>query len=117
FLRPRNDGVPTGVTLPTFLAEGPLVWPGQHAGFLGPKHDPMQIKSDPNSRTFNVENLSAGLEINQLNDRMALLDGVNRQQRSLGESLEGKRLTDQQQKAMSILTSGKVAKAFDIGQE
>ncbi|HEY3788880.1 MAG TPA: DUF1501 domain-containing protein [Urbifossiella sp.] len=119
FLKPRHDGVPTGVTLPTFLQEGPLVWPGQHAGFLGPKHDPWQIKSDPNSRNFKVDDLSpiSGFEIEQLNDRMALLDGVNRQQRTLGESLEGKRLTEQQQKAASILTSGKVAKAFDIHKE
>ncbi|MES2790600.1 MAG: DUF1501 domain-containing protein, partial [Planctomycetota bacterium] len=35
FLRPRNDGLPSGVNLPTFLREGPLTWPGQHAGFLG----------------------------------------------------------------------------------
>ncbi len=119
FLKPRHDGVPTGVTLPTFLAEGPLVWPGQHAGFLGPKHDPWQLRSDPNGRDFKVDNVApvSGLEIEQLNDRMALLEGVNRQQRVLAESLEGKRLTEQQQKAMSILTSGKVAKAFEIDKE
>src|SRR5258708_6105353 len=119
FLRPRHDGVPTGVTLPTFLQEGPLVWPGQHAGFLGPKHDPLQLRSDPNSRDFKVENLApvTGLEIDQLNDRMALLDGGTRQQRTLGESLEGKRLSEQQQKAMSILTSGKVGRAFEIDKE
>src|SRR5438876_353665 len=46
-LRPRSDGVPTGVNLPTFLMEGPLTWPGQHAGFLGPRHDPWQITRDP----------------------------------------------------------------------
>lgn len=119
FLRPRSDGVPTGVTLPTFLQEGPLVWPGQHAGFLGPKHDPLQIRSDPNKSDFKVDNLApvSGLEIEQLNDRMALLEGVNRQQRTLGESAEGKKLTEQQQKAMSILTSGKVARAFEIDKE
>src|SRR5262249_43048850 len=33
YLRPRSDGVPSGVNLPTFLMEGPLTWPGQHAGF------------------------------------------------------------------------------------
>jgi hypothetical protein len=48
YVRPRTDGVPTGVMLPTFLIEGPLVWPGQHSGFLGPKHDPWHIKKDPN---------------------------------------------------------------------
>ena len=45
---PRQDGVPTGRHVPTFLMEGPLVWPGQHAGFLTAKHDPWHIKQDPN---------------------------------------------------------------------
>ncbi len=49
-IRPRGDGIPSGVTLPTYLMEGPLVWPGQHAGFLGPRHDPWQIRQDPNRR-------------------------------------------------------------------
>ena len=47
YLRPRHDGVPSGVNLPTFLVEGPLTWPGQHAGFLGPRHDPWQITPRP----------------------------------------------------------------------
>src|SRR5262249_13219219 len=53
-LRPRRDGIPTGVNLPTFLVEGPLTWPGQHAGWLGPKHDPWQITQDPNRPNFRV---------------------------------------------------------------
>lgn len=119
FLRPRTDGVPTGVTLPTFLQDGPLVWPGQHGGFLGPRHDPWQITQDPNRPDFKVENLRPveGIDVNQLQDRMSLLEGVNRQRRSLAESLEGRRLTDQQQKAMSVLLSGTVAKAFEIDRE
>ena len=44
FLRRRDDGLPSGVNLPTFLREGPLVWPGQHAGFLGQNFDPWQIR-------------------------------------------------------------------------
>ena len=58
YVRPRNDGIPSGVMLPTFLMEGPLVWPGQHAGFLGPKHDPWQIRQDPNRPGFRVDSLS-----------------------------------------------------------
>ena len=57
-IRPRGDGIPSGVTLPTFLMEGPLVWPGQHAGFLGPRHDPWQIRQDPNREGFRVDSLS-----------------------------------------------------------
>src|SRR4029079_450713 len=95
YVRPPGDGIPSGVTLPTFLAEGPLVWPGQHAGFLGPRHDPLQVNRDPNRSDFTVDNLrlAPGLEIEQMKDRMALLDSVNRQQRALADSAEGRRMT------------------------
>ena len=48
-VRPRHDGIPCGVSLPHALVEGPLTWPGQHAGFLGPAHDPLPVRQDPNS--------------------------------------------------------------------
>ena len=85
FCNPPADGVPAGVTLPTFLASGPLVWPGQHGGFLGPTHDPWQIKKDPNKKDFAVENVSlpSGITIDQLQDRMSLLEAVNQQQAGL----------------------------------
>ena len=47
YVRRREDGIPSGVALPTRLIEGPLTWPGQDAGFLGPKHDPWQLQLDP----------------------------------------------------------------------
>ena len=119
FLNPPKDGVPAGVTLPTFLAEGALVWPGQHAGFLGPKYDPWQISKDPNGKEFKVDNvkLPPGLDADQLSDRMALLAAVNKQQTALAASAEAGKLTEQQAKAAALLTSGAVAKAFDMSQE
>jgi hypothetical protein len=119
YLRTPADGVPAGVTLPTFLAEGPLVWPGQHGGFLGPRHDPWQITKDPNGPDFKIDNLrlADGLQVEQLRDRAALLDGVNKQRQALTESAEGKRLSDQQGQAVAVLTSGKVAKAFEMDAE
>ena len=69
-LGPRQPFVHTTIRLarpqrrhssPTFLMEGPLVWPGQHAGFLGPKHDPWHIKQDPSRPDFREEKpLAAG---------------------------------------------------------
>ncbi|MEX2027127.1 MAG: DUF1501 domain-containing protein, partial [Pirellulaceae bacterium] len=32
FVRPGPGGIPTGVSLPNYLIEGPLTWPGQHSG-------------------------------------------------------------------------------------
>jgi hypothetical protein len=119
YLHPRNDGIPSGVNLPTFLMEGPLIWPGQHAGFLGPRYDPWQITRDPNAADFRVESLrlSPGLDVSRLSDRSALLDRVNQQQEWLADLAASRRLTDQQQLALSVLTSGKIAKAFELDRE
>ncbi|MFO0935267.1 MAG: DUF1501 domain-containing protein [Gemmataceae bacterium] len=119
FCNPPAEGIPAGVTLPTFLAEGPLVWPGQHGGFLGPKHDPWQIRKDPNKKGFSVENLSlpSGVTIDQLQNRVSLLDAVNRQQEWLGQVSDTRKLTDKQSQAVALLTNGAVTKAFDIERE
>jgi hypothetical protein len=119
YLRPRSDGLPSGVNLPTFLMEGPLTWPGQHAGFLGPKYDPWQITRDPNAPDFRVDSvrLAEGLEISRLHDRQALLGQVDQQQRQFAERAECRRLSDQQQRAFSMLTSGATAHAFELERE
>src|SRR5205807_3799355 len=57
YLRPRRDGIPSGINLPTYFMEGALTWPGQHAGILGPRHDPWQITQDPNRPDFRVDSL------------------------------------------------------------
>ena len=119
YFRKPPEGTPVGVNLPTYLMEGPLLWPGQHAGFLGPSHDIMQVRNDPNLADFQVENLrpAAGMDVTQLRDRVELLNAVNGHQKWLADAAETKKLSDQQQQAVAVLTSGKVAKAFDIGQE
>jgi hypothetical protein len=111
YFRPRSDGIPTGVNLPTFLMEGPLIWPGQHAGFLGAKHDPWLIKQDPNLSTFKVESVKAADGPDRLIDRKSLLIEMNR----LGRDHVG--MSDQQEQAFNILTSGKVAEAFELHRE
>jgi hypothetical protein len=119
YLRPRTDGIPSGVNLPTFLMEGPLVWPGQYAGLLGPRHDPWQVTRDPNAPEFRMDGLrlDPGLEIGRLDDRKELLGQVDRQQAWLANMAEGRRLTDQQQQAFTVLTSSRIAQAFEMDRE
>jgi Protein of unknown function (DUF1501) len=119
YLRPRHDGVPSGVNLPTFLMQGPLTWPGQHAGFLGPGHDPWQLTQDPNAADFRMDNLrlAPGIEVSRLSDRRALLEQVDRQQERLTDLAVARRLSDQQQLAFSVLTSGQIARAFELDRE
>ena len=119
YLRPRNDGVPTGVNLPTFLVEGPLTWPGQHAGFLGAKHDPWQVRQDPNLPEFHVDGfgLVAGLGVERLEQRRELLGRLEQEAASAAQASEGRPFADMQDRAFSLLSSGKVAEAFDLGRE
>jgi hypothetical protein len=119
YARPRSDGIPSGVNLPTYLMEGPLLWPGQYAGFLGPRHDPWQITRDPNQRDFGIDSmrLNEGLDVSRLHHRRSLLAEVDEQQRQLAATAESRRLSDQQSLAFTMLESGRVARAFDIDQE
>lgn len=119
FLNPRDDGIPSGVNLPTFLLQGPLTWPGQHAGFLGPNYDPWQITDDPNGKDFKVDALSLapGIDVKRLGDRKALLDSVNRQQRFFGDVAQSRRMSSDQDLAVSMLTSSRLASAFELHRE
>ena len=117
-LRPRNDGIPTGVSLPNYMIEGPLTWPGQYAGFLGTRHDPWQINHDPNDPNFRIDSLSLqpGVTSPRLLSRKELLDQLNR---DLAPSGTGRAaaFVEQQSVAFSLLTSAHVAQAFQIELE
>lgn len=118
FVRPRHDGIPSGVSLPNYYIEGPLTWPGQHSGFLGPKHDPWHIQGDPNADDFRMQALSMreGMTPGRLTSRRDLLDRLNH-----GSSgpLTGQAdsFRDQREIAYQLLTSGRVVEAFEIGRE
>lgn len=119
YLRPRTDGIPSGVTLPTFLVEGPLTWPGQHAGFLGAKHDPWHVTQDPSKPNFKVDTLRFPTEfgIERLANRKTLLHEVDEHRRRLTRQAESEVFTEQQHRALAMLTSGRMARAFAIDQE
>lgn len=119
YLRPRTDGIPSGVNLPTFLMSGALTWPGQHAGLLGPKYDPWQITGDPNKKEFRVGDLTLadGLDVSRLGDRQSLVADLNGHQRRLAEMAVARRLTSEQELAFSILTSSKLSQAFQLDRE
>ncbi len=121
YLRPRRDGVPSGVMLPTFLMEGPLIWPGQHAGFLGPRHDPWQIRQDPSRPGFGFEGLAlpAGLSVERLDRRKSLLDQLAVRPDGLTARAKAAKdpFADQVERAYALLLSGKVARAFDLSRE
>jgi len=116
-IRPRTDGVPTGVSLPNYLIEGPLTWPGQHAGFLGAKHDPWQIQGDPSLTDFKMHSLSMrdGMDTHRFQARRQLLRAIGSSEAKAAQEIRS--FHEQQELAYNILTSGKVVGAFDIHRE
>ena len=119
FVMPRQDGIPNGVSLPNYLIEGPLTWPGQHAGFLGTRHDPWQINHDPNDANFRVDSLSLPQDMNadRLVTRRSLLDELNQNNTRLTSDTRTTAFREQQDVAFSLLTSARVAEAFQISNE
>ncbi|HEX4611710.1 MAG TPA: DUF1501 domain-containing protein, partial [Urbifossiella sp.] len=112
-LRPRHDGIPNGVTLPHSLIEGPLTWPGQHAGFLGPTHDPMLVTQDPNAPAFRMDAFTpaVGLDPGRVDGRRSLLEQL--ESGGAGDPA----FRDHQRRAFEMLTSDKVAGAFRLDRE
>lgn len=119
YLRPRHDGIPSGVALPFHLVEGPLTWPGQNAGCLGAQYDPWQIKQDPAAANFREESLTlpAGFTLDRVNSRRSLLGEIDRQRSEVDALADRGRFSEKQQLALDMLMSGKVAQAFDMSRE
>jgi hypothetical protein len=111
-LRRRSDGIPSGVALPTRLVEGPLTWPGQDGGFLGPRHDPWQLRLDPSRPEARDDSLTlpAGLDRQRLHRRRHLLGQA-------AVPAPGDPFVDQQDAALAMLSNGKVGKALDTERE
>ena len=118
YLRPRKDGLPNGVMLPTYLNNG-YGFSGQHGGLLGAKYDPWHLKQDPNEPNFRVENLDlpVGLSVGDLDNRKSLLAQVDRQRAGLDHSREMTEYGSQQKQALSMLTASAIGRAFAIDRE
>jgi hypothetical protein len=115
--RPAQGTVPTSVSLPDPVTDGPYTCPGQNGGFLGATYAPFTIYGDPNDDDFTVDGLQVAAEPAQVADRQALLQALDR---GLGPLEHDHRVEDlgrYQKKALALLTSEATRRAFDIGSE
>lgn len=117
-LAPVADGMPTFVAYPHVIRDG-AVTPGQHASFLGKKHDPLLVTEDPNARDFRLPELSlpGNLSLGRLESRRELQKLVDRQGRLLEISPAARGLDAYYDKALSMLNSPRVSRAFDLSAE
>src|SRR3984957_2362332 len=117
-LAPARKGVPTFVSFPHVIADGSIT-PGQHASFLGKSSDPLLITQDPNSPDFRLPELSlpANLPPERLANRREVMNLIDRQTELLEYSAKAKGIDMNYQRALSMLLSPGIKKAFDLSSE
>jgi hypothetical protein len=118
FVRPRRDGIPNGVMLPTYLNNG-YGFSGHDGGVLGAKYDPWHVKQDPNAAGFRVDNLSlpVGLSVGDLDNRTRLLADLDRQKAALESARPESEFRGFQERAISTLSASRLSQAFDLNRE
>jgi hypothetical protein len=94
------------------------ITPGQYGGCLGAKHDPFVLNSDPNAADFKVRDITPidGVPVRRLEERQSLLRQIEGG-RPLIDSASARELEVYQSKALSLLTSGAMQKAFNLSLE
>ena len=117
FGRPSQGAVPTAVSLPDPVSDGPYSCPGQNGGFLGAAYAPFTIFGDPNDNDFVVDGLHEPTEDDRIRGRQSLLRDLNRGIARRSESRPFDELDRYQQRAFSLLTSEPTRRAFDIRME
>lgn len=107
-----------GVHLPSFIS-GAFNWPGQNAGFLGPRHDPLQLYKNSDDFDYSQDSfrLREGITVGRIQSRSGLLREFDNQRRDLGHHLSTRAFSDHQERAFATLDSPKLADAFDIDSE
>jgi len=117
--KPSDDpAVPSFVAYPYVLRDG-SVTPGQTASFLGKPCDPFFVGQDPASPDFRLPELSlpASTPLARLDDRRGLLRMIDRQNELLGWSEMARGIDAFYDRALGMLASPKVKKAFDLSEE
>jgi hypothetical protein len=117
--RPNQGSVPTAVSLPDPVSDGPYTCPGQNGGFLGAAHAPFAIYGDPSDPDFTVEGLSSTDVANptRWSGRRGLLERVDERLGRLADDRRVEELSRHQQRAFALLASAATRRAFDLGHE
>lgn len=119
-LTPDHGRLPSAVTLPEHIwNDGNFPWPGQDAGFLGPRFHPWLVHCDPSDPEFQAPALRLGPEVSarRFDARRSLLSSVNHHLDDLLRSGAPEHYSRHAQRAIDLLGSGATRRAFDLRQE
>jgi hypothetical protein len=121
-LRPNQAGIPSFVSMP-WKALHPAapggVAPGQHGGWLGSAYDGMLLTGDLNQADWQPQGLAlpADITLDRLQSRTGLLQLLDAQRAGLRETGNIEAMGNHQSRAIELIASSQVRKAFDLQQE
>lgn len=114
-----TGGLPASVTIPRPIGHEGVTYSGTYAGFLGARHDPMEIAPAGESKSGATHSMTLPDELSQtrLLARRGLLNVIEEQDARLNADASGLSYDEYREQAFSMLASPAARKAFDLEQE
>jgi hypothetical protein len=118
-LRGESNLLPPFVWLLSTFQSVASTIPGQGAGFLGKRYDPLVVLHDPNAADFRVPALSLPTDISleRLAGRRGLLDAVNRRTEAWLHSGAAAGMDPHFEKALRLVRAPLAGRAFNLAAE
>lgn len=110
--------MPASVTLPRPIGHDGSTYAGTHAGWLGPRYDPMEVAAakETGEKPTHSMQLPDDLSDTRLLARRGLLDVIEQQDRRYQQNPVASGMDDYREQAFSILSSSRAKDAFDINK-
>jgi hypothetical protein len=111
--------LPASVTIPRPVGHDGVTYAGTYSGWLGPRHDPLELREAPNSndRPTHPLDLAPDLGAARLVARRGLLQSLEDDDRRLQDGHATDGLTAFHEQAYRMLASQQARQAFNLEQE
>jgi hypothetical protein len=111
--------LPASVTIPRPIGHDGVVYSGTYAGFLGPRHDPLEMMPPANVNMTAPHNLNLppNLTEHDLILRQGLLEQLEAVQQAVDNATATQSLDAAREQAFRMLTSPEARRAFQLDQE
>ena len=112
--------LPAAVTIPRPIGHSGVTYSGTHAGWLGARHDPMEIAAAAGGSTeqpTHTMTLPEDLSNTRLLARQGLVRTINRVERRFDQLATARNIDDYSAQAIRMLTSPVAQSAFNLDKE
>ncbi|HEY8506424.1 MAG TPA: DUF1501 domain-containing protein [Gemmataceae bacterium] len=113
------SGMPASVTIPRPIGHDGVVYSGTHAGFLGPRYDPMEVQppAEVKDTAPHALDLPPGLTEPRVLARSGLLKQLDTYDRAMQRCGAARGLDAFREQAFRMLTSPQAKRAFRLDRE